>query len=121
MLIVEDERVSRRALASLLEACGYRSQPCESAEEALGEVDRGGKAQFALVDVDLPGMNGLDLISRLERLRPGMVTILMTAAEGDRIERFRKDHHVFYLRKPLDFPRLLRLLEGGGRGSALAC
>jgi len=121
VLIVEDERVSRRALASLLDACGYQPQPCETAEEALGKVDRGNGADFALVDVDLPGMSGFDLVSHLERVRPGITTILMTAVEGERVERFRRDHHVFYLRKPLDFPRLLRLLEGGERDPALAC
>jgi two-component system response regulator RegA len=117
VLIVEDERVARRALASLLDACGYQPQPCESAEEALREVDRGTDPKYALVDIDLPGMNGLDLISHLEQMRPHTVSILMTAYEGDRVERFRRDHRVHYMRKPLDFPYLLRILgnEPGGQ------
>jgi len=111
ILIVEDERVSRQALAFLLESCGYRSEPCGSAEEALQHVDHDGAPPFALVDLDLPGMNGIDLLTRLEQLNPRMVKVLMTAAEGERIERFRRDHKVYYMRKPLDFRRLLNLLD----------
>jgi CheY-like chemotaxis protein len=121
VLIVEDENVSRRALASLLNVSGYQPQPCESAEQALQEVDRGSRADFALIDIDLPGMDGLELVSRLERLRPDLIPILMTAYEGDRLQRFCRDHPVYYLRKPLDFPHLLSLLGNGDRPRAMAC
>jgi two-component system response regulator RegA len=120
VLIVEDERVSRRALASLLDASGYQPQPCESAEEALQKVQNV-EPDYALVDIDLPGMSGLDLVSRLEQMRPHVVAILMTAYEGERVEQFRQSHPVHYMRKPLDFPRLLSILgqdPGGGRSHA---
>jgi CheY-like chemotaxis protein len=121
VLIVEDERVSRRALTSLLAASGYQPQPCESAEEALEQVCHGKDPDIALIDIDLPGMNGLDLIARLESLRPGVMAVLMTAADGERIERFRREHSVHYLRKPLDFGRLLRLLEPNPIKPSLPC
>lgn len=120
ILIVEDEKISREALAMLLDASGYRSEPFRSAEEALEHVDHGSAPAYALVDLDLPGMSGLDLISRLERLRPQTVTILITAAEGERIEGFRRDHNVHYFRKPLDFSQLLGVLEGEA-GEPEAC
>ena len=110
VLIVEDERVSRRALTTLLSSCGFRAAAYETAEEALEDVDGGPVPQMALVDVDLPGMSGLELVSRLEQMRPGIKAVLITAAEGERIAQFRRDHEVDYLRKPVDFPRLLRLL-----------
>ena len=121
VLIVEDERVSRRALTSLLAASGYQPQPCESAEEALEQVRRGKDPDIALIDIDLPGMSGLDLIARLESLRPGVMAVLMTAADGERIERFRREHSVHYLRKPLDFGRLLRLLKPNPANGSLPC
>ena len=121
VLIVEDERISLRALAFLLDASGYQPQPCQSAEEALAQVDHGSQPDFALVDIDLPGMNGLDLIQQLERLRPGTIAILMTAYEGERVNKFGQDHRVHYLRKPLDFPRLLGLLEARAGGKSLPC
>jgi DNA-binding NtrC family response regulator len=110
VLIVEDERVSRNALRKLLAASGYRSAAFECAEDALRDMAARDMPPVALIDVDLPGMSGLDLATRLEELRPDMVKVLITAASGDRIENFRRDHVVHYIRKPLDFARLLRLL-----------
>jgi len=110
VLIVEDEGVSRNALRKLLAASGYHSAAYECAEDALRDLAGRDMPPVALIDVDLPGMSGLDLATRLEKLRPDMVKVLITAASGDRIDNFRKHHEVHYIRKPLDFPRLLRLL-----------
>jgi len=113
VLIVEDERVSRRALGLLLTACGFHTSSAGSAEEALRLLsDQSSPPDFALVDVDLPGMTGLELAERLEQTRPGVFTILITAAEGDRIRNFLRDHPVAYMRKPIDFDHLLYVLGG---------
>ncbi len=111
VLIVEDECVSRRALALLLNACGYHTVATGSAEEALALLASENAPAFALLDVDLPGMSGLELAEQLEASNPGVFTVLITAAEGERIENFIRDHPVAYLRKPLDFDNLLGLLH----------
>jgi CheY-like chemotaxis protein len=111
VLIVEDERVSRKALALLLTACGYHTVAAGSGEEALRLLKSDENLNFALVDVDLPGMSGLDLAEKLEERSPGTFTVLITAAEGERIDSFLRDHPVAYLRKPLDFDSLLGLLS----------
>ena len=114
VMIVEDERVARRALASLLASSGYTPAAYESAEEALENVGESRVPPLALIDVDLPGMSGLDLVARLEKLDPDVHAVLITAAEGERIDRFRRDHSVEYLRKPLEFSRLLDVLGRSG-------
>src|SRR6266480_4034685 len=114
VLVVEDESISRRALISLLVSSAYTAAAYESAEEALENVDGGPVPRVALVDVDLPGMSGLDLAARLEQIDPDVRTVLITAVEGDRIERFMQRHSVNYLRKPVDFPALLTLLRDAG-------
>ena len=111
VLIVEDERVSRKALALLLGACGYKTIAAGSGEEALRMLGAAKSPHVALLDVDLPGMSGLELAERLEASTPGVFTVLITAAEGDRIDNFMRDHSVAYLRKPLDFKDLLVLLN----------
>ena len=121
ILIVEDERVSRNALRKLLAASGYQPTAYESAEEALADMNGRDMPPVALIDVDLPGMSGLDLARRLEQLRPDMVRVLITAAAGDRIENFRRSHEVHYIRKPLDFHRLLTLLGDSKVGSRYDC
>jgi two-component system response regulator AlgR len=111
VLVVEDERIARNALAFLLSKSGFEATACESAEAALDSIDRKHPPRIALIDVDLPGMSGLDLAERLEKLYPNTISVLITAANGDRIDRFRSEHPVAYFRKPLDFPRLLQLLS----------
>lgn len=112
LLIVEDEGIARHALAVLLGNCGYRANAAASAEIALEMIESCGVPNIALVDVDLPGMSGLEFVAKLERLRPDVVTVLVSAADGDRIRAFCREHEqVTYIRKPLDFPKLLSLLD----------
>ena len=110
VLIVEDERVSRKALTILLGACGYDTLAAGSAEEALCLLRSEEAPHVALVDVDLPGMSGLEFAERLERTRPDVYTVLITAAEGERIDNFVRDHGVGYMRKPVDFDHLIEML-----------
>lgn len=112
VLIVEDERVSRRALAALMAASGYDTEAAASAEEALNVVrDEGVHPDIALVDHDLPGMNGLEFIGQLTRMDPAIFPVLITARNGDSLARRLREQGVAYLRKPLDFSRLLLLLN----------
>jgi two-component system response regulator FlrC len=112
VMIVEDERVSRRALAALMSASGYETEALGSAEEALYAVEAGVHPDIALVDLDLPGMNGLDFIGQLTKLDPDVFPVLITAANGDNLTSLLRQRGVAYLRKPLDFNRLMNLLGG---------
>jgi CheY-like chemotaxis protein len=112
VLIVEDERVSRRALTALMSASGYVTEAAGSAEEALDVMRAEGvHPDIALVDLDLPGMNGLELIGQLTRLEPSVFPVLITAANGEKLAERLAEQGVAYLRKPLDFSRLLTLLN----------
>jgi two-component system, NtrC family, nitrogen regulation response regulator GlnG len=111
VLIVEDERISRRALAELMSASGYDTETTGSAEEALDALEAGSHPDIALVDLDLPGMNGLDFISRLATLDPHVFPVLITASNGDNLSYTLSQRGVAYLRKPLDFDRLLSIIR----------
>jgi len=111
VLIVEDEHVARRALGSLLKASGYDTRAAESAEEALGLLRNQPAPRIALVDLNLPGMNGIDFIGRLEQIAPSVHAVLMTGAGDETLAQALRDRHVPYVRKPLDFSRLLMLID----------
>ncbi len=112
VLIVEDERVARRAMATLLSSCGYATAVAGSAEEALGLLGRtGAMPDVALVDLDLPGMNGLDLIAQLEKLDPSVFLVLVTSAGGEALAERVGELGVAYMRKPVDFDRLLTVIN----------
>jgi CheY-like chemotaxis protein len=111
VLIVEDERVSRQALAMLMSRSGYTTQAAASAEEALDAVNAGSHPDIALVDLDLPGMNGLDFIGRLTQLDPGVFPVLITASHSEHLPQMLADRGVAYMRKPVNFEGLLHLLD----------
>jgi DNA-binding NtrC family response regulator len=108
--IVEDERISRKALAALLSDQGYETTAFASAEEMLDSVDRE-LPKVLLVDVDLPGMSGLQLLTLLEQRFPDVRAVLITAADGEDVKRFCREHPVAYMRKPLNLQQLLSLLS----------
>src|SRR5437773_10955322 len=117
VLVVEDEDVSRRALVALLAMSGYPSRAVPSAEEALAAASKGDLPDVAVVDLDLPGMNGAKLIERLRRAKPGLKAVLLTAADPERVSFATGGQKVNQLRKPIDFNELLAFLaseEGGG-------
>lgn len=117
VLIVEDEAVSRRALSALLMLSGHDTRAVPTAEDALELVASGNIPEFALVDLDLPGMNGMDLIRRLRRDHPDVVPVLITATSRERIDRLQEEHEVNYMRKPIDLVSLLNLIDRGGKAS----
>lgn len=78
VLLVEDDRVLRQALGDTLEIGGFAYQAVGSAEEALEAVQ---EDAFSLVvsDVNMPGMDGHQLLSQLRRQQPQLPVLLMTA------------------------------------------
>lgn len=119
ILVVEDDPISRRILSQLLRTSGYGTLATETAEEALRRLGEGWKPGFALIDLDLPGINGMELIRRLQEIAPTVVPILVTAASEEKIHAALGGWPVRYIRKPVDFKRLLGLLDGL-RAEALA-
>jgi DNA-binding NtrC family response regulator len=111
VLIVEDERVARGALRRLLCASGFAAEAAESAEEALDLLAHRPPPRVVLVDLDLPGMSGIDFIRRLEKIEPSVHPVLMTGASDEALGKALGERDVPFVRKPLDFPRLLSVIN----------
>lgn len=111
VLIVEDEAIARRALARLLRSSGYSATMAASGEEALQRLADHDETTVAVVDLDLPGMNGLEFIARMRCTHPRVAPILVTATGTDRLAMFLSSHPVDYLRKPFDYAHLLHLIS----------
>jgi CheY-like chemotaxis protein len=111
VLIIEDEKVSRKALAKLLATRGYTTEAVETAEEAVAILTIGQRPEVALVDLDLPGMSGSELVSYLIQKAPPIQTVLVTAACEERVSNLTEGTGIGYLRKPIDFNDLLRKLD----------
>jgi CheY-like chemotaxis protein len=75
ILLVEDERSVRVLVQRLLEVEGYVVITAESGEHALEAARREEEIDLVLTDMVMPGINGRQLVEKLERMRPGMKVV----------------------------------------------
>lgn len=109
--VVEDDGPVLRSLCALLEAHGYRSVPCTSAEEFLERLDPARKTCL-LLDLRLPGMSGMQLQAHLARMNLEIALIVVTA-HGDiplAVQSMRSGA-IDFIEKPADAERLLEAVR----------
>jgi len=82
VLIVDDSAEMRRYLRVLLELDSYRVETASSGHEALQNLGHGCPPQVVLLDVQMPGMDGLETLRQLHELRP-RPKVIMCSAEDD--------------------------------------
>ncbi|AIR90071.1 sigma-54-dependent transcriptional regulator [Pseudomonas cremoricolorata] len=110
VLLVEDDRNLRQALADTLEIGGFAWHAVGSAEAALQAVSQ---QAFSLVvsDVNMPGMDGHALLAELRQRQPQLPVLLMTAhAAVERAVDAMRQGAVDYLVKPFEPRALLDLV-----------
>lgn len=104
LIIVDDDEHIRRAVCRLLRSHGHEVQSFESAEACLADAT---DADCAIVDIDLPGMNGLELDDRLQEQGRGIPAVFITAHDELTIFEAAYRKHRLLLKKPLDEEILL--------------
>ena len=84
VLVVEDEAVTRMTLTSYFEAAGYRVS--EAADgEAMHEALKHAAIDLILLDIKLPGEDGLSLLRKIRQSSD--IAIIMVTSNGDPIDR----------------------------------
>ena len=78
VLIAEDEPAAREALRQLLEDEGYRVFSTARGDEAL-ELLTDGRVEAAILDVRMPGLDGLSILRELQRQENAPAVLIMTA------------------------------------------
>jgi len=111
VLVVDDEDVIASTLQEFLQGEGYEVAVAADAPSALALVERF-EPDLALCDVQLPGMDGLELLDRLLRVRPEILVLIITAyaTVETAVAAFRRGAHD-YLMKPVLFDELLTKLD----------
>ena len=105
ILAIEDDPVLGAYVHDQLGRCGFQVTWCQNGREGLA-LAQAGQFDVVLMDILLPGMNGLDVLQRL-RERTSVPVIMMSAlgAEADRISGFRRGADD-YLPKPFSVDEL---------------
>jgi len=111
ILVVDDDRDTCRNMTDLFSDCGYRVDAVENGPSALARA-RHQQYDVGLLDLRMPGMDGLTLCRRLLQLCPGMVPLIVTGFPGPNLDDEAREagaHKVFV--KPIDVARLIALVE----------
>ena len=116
VLLVDDNPVNREVAAGLLERHGHQVTAVEDGEVAIAAMRQGG-FQLALLDMHMPGLDGLETARRIRALGGEAARTpmwLLTANPSERDGRLWRDAGLNgCLAKPFRAEDVLRLLEGG--------
>jgi DNA-binding NtrC family response regulator len=100
LLIVDDDQELRGPLVARFERLGMAVAQAASGEEALGHARRA-PFDVALLDLHLPGMDGIELLGKLEELQPEAEAIFLTAHSSVETAVQAMKHGAYdYLTKP---------------------
>ncbi len=114
IFIVDDEKNIRRTVRMVLEGEGYSVEEASSGEEALARLPEVG-ADIVLLDVQLPGISGLETIERFAKLKIPEVqpTVIMISGHATLADAVRATKAGAYdlIEKPLDRERLMVVLR----------
>lgn len=111
ILLVEDDRALREALEDSLAVAGYSCVAVADAEQALRELSQ---RVFSLMlsDINMPGMDGQDLLREVNTRVPGMPVVLMTAyGDVQGAVQAMRNGAVDYVLKPFTPKALQRVIE----------
>ena len=111
ILIVEDEENARKGYEALLRKWNYEVLGVGSGEDALAKFPEF-RPGVILADVELPGMNGLDLLAHLgEEIQQIPVIIITGRGSDERVVQAIEAGAFWYIEKPLKPPVLKALLD----------
>jgi DNA-binding NtrC family response regulator len=111
ILVVDDDVDTCRNLADILGDLGYQVDTAHAGPSALKRV-REKAYDIALLDLKMPGMDGVSLYREIKRRRSGTVAIIVTAyASSETAHEAITAGAWHILAKPVDFPKLLGLVD----------
>jgi DNA-binding response OmpR family regulator len=111
ILIVDDELDTCSLMAKLLIALGYQADAAQDGRVALRLVDCR-RYGLAILDYEMPGMNGVDLFRRIRRARPDLAAVFVTGHTTIDVVFPAIEAGVLRIfPKPVDFKELIPVIE----------
>lgn len=121
ILVVDDNAITARWVGHLTRSLGFNVALAANGEDALNLLAKG---QFVTVisDVEMPGMDGFELLQSIRLLYPEMPVVLMTAnSDEERRKAARAWGAQAFLQKPVNADQLTRLFGGSQEAPVNEC
>ena len=111
VLVIEDDRAIRRGVVDVLQFAGFETREVGNGREGLN-LALHTRYDLMLLDLVLPGVDGLDILRQVRKARPSVPVIIVSARsrEGERIEGLRLGADD-YVVKPFSVRELLARVE----------
>jgi two-component system response regulator AtoC len=112
ILLVDDEPGMQRYIRTLLEVDNYKVETASTGEEALELIQKGLRPDLVLLDLLMPGIDGLQTLEELRKLQPGLKVVMLSCVSDTRkvVQAIRLGAHD-YLTKPFQKAELNRLID----------
>jgi DNA-binding NtrC family response regulator len=111
ILVVDDEEIVRESLGGWLEKDGYTVERCPEGTSALARI-QAERWSILIVDLKMPGIDGLKVLEESKKLQPDLAVVMMTAyATVDTAVAAMKAGAYDYLVKPFDPEELSLMMQ----------
>lgn len=111
IMVVDDDSSVRRMLSQYLKSEGYDVLEAESGEQALSYA-RDSASDLILLDIEMPGIDGLETLRRLRREAPDSVVVMVSGINDEqRAVRSLEEGARDYIRKPFELQHLRAILQ----------
>jgi two-component system response regulator AtoC len=112
ILLVDDEPGMLRYIRTLLEVDDYKVETASTGEEALERVKKGLQPDLVLLDLLMPGIDGLQTLEQLRQLQPGVKVVMLSCVSDTRkvVQAIRLGAHD-YLTKPFQKAELDAVID----------
>ena len=112
ILLVDDEPGMLRYIRTLLEVDEYKVETASSGEEAVERVQKGLQPDLVLLDVLMPGIDGLQTLEQLRQLQPSVKVVMLSCVNDTRkvVQAMRLGAHD-YLTKPFQKAELDAVID----------
>jgi DNA-binding NtrC family response regulator len=110
VLVVDDDRRMVKTICDILRVKGHDAHPAYTGEEA---VHKAGEESFdcVLMDLKMPGIDGVEALRRIREVAPDLPVVLMSAyATGVQVEEASRHGAYAVLNKPIDVQSVLSFL-----------
>jgi DNA-binding NtrC family response regulator len=112
ILLVDDEPGMLRYISTLLEVEDYKVETANSGEEAVQKVQSGLHPDLVLLDLVMPGINGLETLEHIRRIHPGAKVVMLSCISDTRkvVQAIRLGAHD-YITKPFQKAELDAVID----------